>query len=57
MIDYYGWHYDGVFVKLGSYEDIADAMEENPDDIVWYLDKEALTDLLKSGKEIYDSSK
>ena len=52
MIDYYGWHYDGVFVKLGAYEDISEAMEAHPEDIVWYLDKEALTDLLKSGKEI-----
>ena len=44
----YGWHYDGVFVNLGKYADIADAMEKHPTDIVWYLDKEGLFELIKS---------
>jgi hypothetical protein len=44
----YGWHYDGVFVNLGEYVDIADAMEKHPTDIVWYLDKEGLLELIKS---------
>jgi hypothetical protein len=52
MITYYGWHYDGVFVNLGAYADISEAMEEHPEDIVWYLDIKALKDLLNSGKEI-----
>jgi len=52
MITYYGWHYDGMFIKLGSYVDISEAMEEHPEDIVWYLDIKALKDLLNSGKEI-----
>ena len=52
MIRYYGWHYDGFFKDLGKHNDIADAMEQYPEDIVWYLNKDSLLDLIKSGKEI-----
>ena len=52
MITYYGWHMDGKFVSLGEHSDISEAMEKYPEDIVWYLDKEALQDLIKAAEEV-----
>ena len=52
MITYYGWHMDGRFDNLGEHSDISEAMEKYPEDIVWYLDKEALKALIKSAEEV-----
>ena len=52
MTKYYGWHMDGQFVSLGEHSDISEVMEKYPEDIVWYLDKEALQDLIKSAGEL-----
>lgn len=52
MKTYYGWHMDGEFINLGDYSDIAEVMEKYPEDIIWYLDKEALKKLILSAKEV-----
>lgn len=45
MKKFYALHVDGFVQYLGEFEDIADAMEKYPDDIVWYYDEQSAIEM------------